>query len=206
LGQGDLRDPKAMVAETKFVPRKFSKFTGDRGRSRSPSHSREHSNKCKYCGYSHGKGECQAKFQKCNKSNKMNHFARCCTERDRQGQNAVIIAACREDKEPTVPLNLYICRTSNFLMCAFAMPDTGAQGSVADSKLLDDLDMDLCDLDEPKHKEIVGIDGSDLHPVASFTVDLELAGRRTTETITFCMDGISPATGPLRNILKTRNE
>jgi hypothetical protein len=57
LGQGDLRDPKAMVAETKFVPRKFSKFTGDRGGSRSPSHSREHSDMCKYCGYSHGKGE-----------------------------------------------------------------------------------------------------------------------------------------------------
>jgi hypothetical protein len=136
----------------------------------------------------------------------MNHFARCCTERDCQGQNAVIIAACREDMEPTVPLNLYICRTSDFLMCAFAMPDTGAQDSVADSKLLDDLDMDLCDLDEPKHKEIVGIDGSDLHPVASITVDLELTGRRTTETITFCMDGISPATGPLRDILKTRNK
>jgi hypothetical protein len=55
-GQGDLRDPKAMVAEMKFVLRKFSKFTGDQGRSRSPSHSREHSDKCKYCGYSHGKG------------------------------------------------------------------------------------------------------------------------------------------------------
>jgi hypothetical protein len=39
----------------------------------------------------------------------MNHFARCCTERDRQGQNGVIIAACREDQEPTVPLNLYKC-------------------------------------------------------------------------------------------------
>jgi hypothetical protein len=76
-------------------------------------------------------------------------------ERDRQGQNAVIIAACREDKEPTVPLNLYKCGTSDFLTCAFTMPDTGAQGSVDDSKLLDDLDMDLCDLDEPKHKEIV---------------------------------------------------
>jgi hypothetical protein len=118
LGQGDLRDPKAMVAETKFVPRKFSKFMGDRGRSRSTSHSREHLDKCKYCGYSHGKGECRAKGQKCNKCNKMNHFARCCTERDRQGQNAVIIAACREDKEPTVPLNLYKCGTSDFLTCA----------------------------------------------------------------------------------------
>jgi hypothetical protein len=166
LGQGDLRDPKAMVAETKFVPRKFSKFTGNQGRSRSPSHSREHSDKCKYYGYSHGKGECRAKGQKCNKCNKMNHFARCCRERDCQGQNAVIIAACREDKEPSVPLNL-----TNFLTCAFAILDTGAQGSVADSKLLDDLDMDLCDLDKPKHKEIVGIDGSDLHPVASLTVD-----------------------------------
>jgi hypothetical protein len=177
-----------MVAETKFVPRKFSKFMGDQGRSRSPSHSREHSDKSKYCGYSHGKGECRTKGQKCNKCNKMNHFARCCTEKDRQGHNAVIIATCREDKESTVLLNLYKCGTSDFLSCAFAMPDTGAQGSVSDSKLLDDLDMDLCDLDKPKHKEIVGINGSDLHPVASLTVDLELAGRRTTETITFCMD------------------
>jgi hypothetical protein len=172
LGQGDLRDPKAMVAETKFVQRKFSMFTGDRGHSRIPSHSREHSDKCKYCGYSHGKRECRAKGQKCNKCNKMNHFARCCTERDRQGQNAIIIAACREDKEPTVPLNLYKCGTSNFLTCVLAMPDTEAQGSVADSKLLDDLDMDLCDLDEPKHKEIVDIGGSDRYPVASLTSDL----------------------------------
>jgi hypothetical protein len=34
----------------------------------------------------------------------------------------------------------------------------------------------------------VGINGSDLHPVASLSVALELARRRTTETIMFCMD------------------
>ncbi len=189
LGQGDLKDPKAVIASTGGK----SSSGGGKARGRSQSRNRiptdQKGEKCGQCGWSHKKGECKAKGQACHSCGKKNHFSSVCrskqVENKTQKQEAVTIAATMARKD-MLPVNIYAHKTEGHLACAFAIPDTGAEGTVAGLQLLKDLDIKPNQLKRDSRRTVVGIDGSDLRPMGTLQVDLRLQGRQTTEKITFC--------------------
>lgn len=149
---------------------------------------------CGRCGYVHQSGRsCPALQQECNSCQRVGHFSKMCrAKRDKsqssvpQRQNAIKIAGCIDREKPLIKL-VITSHTGKSMGQQLAIPDTGAQGSVASLKVMENMRLKAEELDPPLPSKIVGINDQNLHSIGTTRVMLKLGGRRTEEVISFCM-------------------
>lgn len=158
--------------------------------------------KCGKCGFEkHDKSRCPAQGKKCVKCNKMNHFANQCRTRQQEGSTtadaaAVIVSSITKIENidistitqlPQIKVSVS-CKGRKNAIEVVGIADTGAQACVAGNKHMKLLNLNICDLEKPKH-ELKHVGGNYLEVIGSRRVVLSLNGQ-CVDTELFFIKGI----------------
>ena len=172
-------------------------------RDRSSSRPRDDKNACQRCGFpSHPAGQtCPAQGRTCNHCHKLNHFAKMCHESrppsqrgasDDSGNKVRKIGTIRvahvsaEERSPTITIGCYDGDTNQFLDRITAIPDSGADKSVAGLDTLHALGKSESDLTNKDEDQLVAANSLPLQSVGRLVVAIEYGSRTSRETVIIC--------------------
>ncbi len=144
------------------------KYPRKKGNRRSQGGGDQQADKCGNCGHdAHKKDEvCPAKDLKCNFCDRRGHFESVCRKKRSQESSEKVqmnrVKASSRRGSPQVQFELLTQRGTS-LGQHKAIPDTGAQVSLAGMDLFNSIDEEIRPFLHPATKKLSSIDGSDLH-------------------------------------------